>query len=121
MADGFSIPITSTLDTEMIVRFSSQRTLTGTGFQQSLRQRDTGWDMVSLHFLYRQFTVFLDVIFVLLVASLCLKSQATYNENQEKFQFFHGMFFIFCKHTTLFCKVKEMGKDILPALFLFTF
>ena len=91
MADGFSIPVTTTLDTEMIVRFSSQRTLTGTGFQQSLRQRDTSRNMVFLHFLYRQFTVFFDVCFVLLVASLCLKSQATYNENQEKFQFFHGM------------------------------
>jgi hypothetical protein len=66
----------------MIVRLPRKHTLAGTGFQQALCQGDAGRDVILLHFLNGQVAVFMDVFFVLLVASLCLYGQKAYSTQE---------------------------------------
>ena len=93
MADGLSPPITTALDTEVVVRFTGKGTFPGTGLQQALCQSDAGRNVILLHFLYCQVTVFLDIIFVLFVAGLCLHRQAAHHQQKGAYQFFHGLSF----------------------------
>ena len=65
-----SVPAPSTLDTEMVVRLAGQFTSSGSRLQQSLCQRDTGRNMITLHLLHCNFMILPDVIFVRLILAL---------------------------------------------------
>ena len=73
VTDGLSLPIASALDSEMVVRLAGKRALPCPRLQQALCQSNAGRDMVLLHLIDRQVAILLDVVFVLLVAGLCLK------------------------------------------------
>ncbi len=53
VVDAFAAPITMTLDSEVIVALSRERTVSVPAFQQTLSQRDACWNPVQLHLLDR--------------------------------------------------------------------
>ena len=89
MTDGLASPITSTLDSEVVVRLASQCTLSGSRLQEPLRQCDAGGDVILLHLLNGYVAVFLDVFFVLFVACLRLKAEYAQEANECQYQSIH--------------------------------
>ena len=75
VSDRRSVPGTSTFDSEVIVRLAGQQALSGPRFQQSLRQGNTGRNAVMLHLIDCNTAIFLDIIFICLVARLCRNRQ----------------------------------------------
>ena len=63
MVNTFPLPVVA-LDAEMVIRPAGQIALSGSGFQQSLRQRDAGWNFVFVLLLDGQILVFPDIAVV---------------------------------------------------------
>ncbi len=74
MTDCTSPPSTTAFDTEMVVAFSCQLAVSRTTFQQSLRQRDTGGNLMKLHLFNSQITIFIYIFDVTGIPFLCLHS-----------------------------------------------
>ena len=89
MTDGLASPITSTLDSEVVVRLASQCALSGSRLQLPLCQSDTGRDVILLHLLNGYVAVFLDVFFVLFVACLRLKAEYAQEASECQYQSIH--------------------------------
>lgn len=64
MTNGTPIPIAATLDAEVIITFTSQRTHARTTLKQSLSQCDTGRYLMLFHLLHGQGTILIYIIYV---------------------------------------------------------
>ena len=90
MTNGTPIPIAATLDVEVIITFTSQRTHARTTLKQSLSQCDTGRYLMLFHLLHGQGTILIYIIYVTGIPALrlgtCSKSKdCNYGNQPEEF------------------------------------
>ena len=81
VTNGTPPPTTSTLNTKMIIALSCQLTVSGTTFQQSLRQCDTGRNFMKFHLFNSQITILIYIFDVTGIPFLCLHSYGKEENN----------------------------------------
>ena len=76
-----------TLNTEMVIPFLHQFTVSSTAFQDSLRQCDTGWNLVTQHLLDRHVAILVDICLVTLVPFLLLGNNRNRARHEKQEQY----------------------------------
>ena len=78
-----STPVTTALNTEMVITFACQRTLSGTTFKKSLSQSYTSRYLVFLHLLYSKRSILLYIFHVTGILALRLSGNGTNQKCQD--------------------------------------
>jgi hypothetical protein len=86
MADTTPPPTAAALDTKMVVALACQLAISGSAFQQSLRQRYTSRNLMKLHLLHSQITILIYIFYVTGISSLRLRSYCKEENHSKKDQ-----------------------------------